>query len=81
MPLSGTNINLKKGHHIMANPITPATFRNASDLQTLFVTLEELAVAALEETDRARRSALIWSMQKLSETAAKDVEQMEAAGA
>lgn len=63
------------------NNIPPATFRNASDFQTLFITLEELAVAALEESDRARRSAIIWSMQKLSETAAKDAEQMEAAGA
>lgn len=63
------------------NPITLSTFRNASDFQTLFITLEELAVAALEESDRARRSAIIWSMQKLSETAAKDAEQLEAVGA
>ncbi len=63
------------------NNIPPATFRNASDFQTLFITLEELAVAALEESDRARRSAIIWSMQKLSETAAKDAEQLEAVGA
>jgi hypothetical protein len=64
----------------MANT-TPATFRNANDFQMLFVTLEELAVAAMEESDRARRSAIIWSMQKLSETAAKEAGQMEAAGA
>lgn len=58
----------------------PATFRNAHDFRTLLITLEELAVAALEESDDKRRAAVLWSMQKLSETAAKDAELLEAAG-
>lgn len=61
------------------NLIPPATFRNTSDFRTLLVTLEELAVAALEEKGPLR-SAIIWSMQKLCETAAKEIEQMEGAG-
>lgn len=61
------------------NLIPPATFRNANDFRTLLLTLEELAVAALEESDEKRRAAVLWSIQKLSETAAKDAELLEAA--
>lgn len=50
----------------------PATFRTASDFMVLFMTLENLAATALENSDPALQSTLIWTIQKLSETAAKE---------
>ena len=51
----------------------PATFRTASDFMVLFMTLENLAATALEkDSDPALQSTLIWTIQKLSETAAKE---------
>jgi hypothetical protein len=58
---------------------TPATFRNASDFRTLLVTLEELTVAALDESDDKRRASILWSMQKNIETAAKDIARLDPA--
>lgn len=64
----------------MATEYIP-TFRNAHDFMTLLGTIEELAVAALNEgSDKALRGSILWSIQKLSETAAKDAELLVVAG-
>lgn len=59
------------------------TFNDLSAIHSLLTTIEELAVAAMElkDDDSRLRTSMLWSIQKLTETAAKDVEQMEAAGA
>lgn len=58
------------------------TFDGLSAIHALLITVEELAAAAMEmdDNDSKLRTSMLWSIQKMTETAAKDVEQMEAAG-
>lgn len=63
-----------------AENYTP-TFIDLSDLYVLLNTVENLAAHALEESDRKTRSAILWSVQKMMETAQKDIQQMMAAEA
>ena len=55
------------------------TFSNLGDIRCLLVTIENLAAQALELRDSAEHSAVVWSIQKLAETAQKDIVRMEAA--
>ena len=63
------------------NHTTP-TFSDLSAIHSLLITIEELAAAAMElkDDDSKLRTSMLWSIQKMTETAAKDVVQMEAAG-
>lgn len=63
--------------------VNSATFTDLSAIHSLLITIEELAVAAMElkDNDSKLRTSMLWSIQKLTETAAKDVEQMDATGA
>lgn len=63
-----------------AENYTP-TFNDLSDLNVLLNTFENLAAHALEESDRTTRSSILWSIQKMAETAQKDIQQMMAAEA
>lgn len=54
-------------------------FSNLGDIRCLLVTIENLAAQALELKDSSERSAIVWSIQKMAETAQKDIVQMEAA--
>lgn len=58
------------------------TFPDLSAIHSLLVTVEALAAAAMElkDNDSKLRTSMLWSIQKMAEVAAKDVEQMEAAG-
>jgi hypothetical protein len=60
-----------------------ATFTDLSAIHSLLVTIEELAAAAMElrDDDSKLRTSLLWSIQKMTEMATRDVEQMEAAEA
>lgn len=64
------------------NHTTP-TFSDLCSIHSLFVTIEELAAAAMElkDNDSKLRTSMLWSVQKLAEVAARDVAQMEAAEA
>lgn len=59
------------------------TFTDLSAIHSLLITIEELSVAAMElkDDDSKLRTSLLWSIQKMTETAAKDVVQMETVGA
>lgn len=67
----------------MATENYSGTFTDLSSIHALLITIEELAAAAIElkDNDSKLRTSMLWSIQKMTETAAKDVEQMEAAGA
>lgn len=57
------------------------TFDDLDTIRVLLNTIENLAAEAMELKDDARalRSSLLWSIQKMAETAQKDIGQMEAA--
>jgi len=65
----------------MATENYSGTFTDLSAIRALFNTIENLAAEAMELKDDAGplRSSMLWSVQKMAETAQKDIEQMEAA--
>ena len=61
----------------MAENIDSPTFRDLGEINALLITIEDLAVMAIDTQESSERGALLWSIQKMSHAARRDIDDFE----